>query len=47
MSGLDYLAFAVIGAGFGWALWANRSIHASSVPRSMARRKSSRFLAWF
>jgi hypothetical protein len=31
----------------GWALWSNRSIHSTSVRRSMARRKNSSFLARF
>ena len=31
----------------GWALWSNRSIHSTSVRRSMARRKNSGILARF
>jgi hypothetical protein len=41
---LDVLLIAILA---GWALWANRDIHTSSVRRSMARRKKSWFSAWF
>lgn len=44
MSASDVILIVLV---VGWALWANRGIHTSSVRRSMARRKNSWISARF